>query len=280
MNKKIVLKIVMSVILIGLLFQTINFENFLNAIRNSHKFYLIIGLCLTIPGILLSTYKWQILLSAKDIRQVGFFRLWMLYYIGMFFSNFLPTEIGGDVYRGYTVGKIAGRQPESFAAVLMERIIGLVAMIIYAIIGIFMNWSFASRLGLTQIGFICLGFLSIFFLLLFNNRFELLIRKKIGIGPIKKLMDKLTNFHVALTSYSKNLFVLIKSMIVSLIFQLISIAAIYIFFIVYINRSHDYTDFSCSDWNKWYWSSGGCDGLFVFPDWGIPFRSICGFVVI
>ena len=44
--------------------------------------------------------RWKVLLNGYNY-QVSFSRLVSFYLMGMFFNNFLPTSIGGDVFRIY-----------------------------------------------------------------------------------------------------------------------------------------------------------------------------------
>lgn len=229
MKKKIIIKVLASVILIGILLYSINLDDFIDSIKNARLLFLILGFCTTIPGILISTYKWQLLLNKQKINNVPFLRLWMLYHIGMFFNNFLPTEVGGDIVRSYNVGKYARKQAESFAAVTMERITGLMAVVIYGIIGVFINWSLASDLQLTNIGFGCFFITALFIILIFNHNFARWIKKKMEIAPIKKIISKLKSFYLALSIYKDDIALLIYTIFISIIFQFFAILNVYFF---------------------------------------------------
>jgi uncharacterized protein (TIRG00374 family) len=80
-------------------------------------------------SITISTYKWDLILRIHKI-YFKFGALHKYYFIATFFNNFLPTSIGGDGYRIY---KTLNNQTSKFCAVLavfMERISGLVAIIL------------------------------------------------------------------------------------------------------------------------------------------------------
>ncbi|MHC4952287.1 MAG: lysylphosphatidylglycerol synthase transmembrane domain-containing protein [Planctomycetota bacterium] len=76
---------------------------------------------------LLSTLKWRTFLHADGV-DLPVRQLFSTYLVGTFFSCFLPSSIGGDVYRIYHVSKTAGGT-KSTAAVLMERALGLVTLV-------------------------------------------------------------------------------------------------------------------------------------------------------
>ena len=56
-------------------------------------------------------------------RGVGlpFSRLFVLYLIGKFFNNFMPSMVGGDITRILLLGRQIGSQSRSAASVILER---------------------------------------------------------------------------------------------------------------------------------------------------------------
>jgi len=53
--------------------------------------------------------------------------------VGQFFSMFLPTTVGGDVVRGYDLIKATGEWKESLASILVDRLIGFVGFLGFAL---------------------------------------------------------------------------------------------------------------------------------------------------
>jgi uncharacterized protein (TIRG00374 family) len=77
--------------------------------------------------------------------------LFRLYLIGTFFNNFLPSMVGGDVMRSYLLG--AGRQntPHVTAAIVVERLTGLaalVALLLFALLDHQLQQRFPLLVGL------------------------------------------------------------------------------------------------------------------------------------
>ena len=63
---------------------------------------------------------------AREIRR--------LYFIGLFFNNFLPANIGGDAYKIIDLGRRENRPHAVFCATLMDRLIGLGALTALAVV--------------------------------------------------------------------------------------------------------------------------------------------------
>ena len=81
----------------------------------------------------------NILVSVKDALYLTF--------IGYFFNNFLPTAIGGDIAKAYYASKRTKNKVASYAAVLSDRILGLVATLLIALTGlIFIGKSIDNKL--------------------------------------------------------------------------------------------------------------------------------------
>jgi uncharacterized membrane protein YbhN (UPF0104 family) len=91
---------------------------------------------LYISGVLiyLSALKWKLFLESFGC-VVSLARLNALYYVGYFVNLILPSHLGGDAVRSWYLGKSVG-QHEAFAATLLERLLGLVAMLGLALISI------------------------------------------------------------------------------------------------------------------------------------------------
>jgi uncharacterized membrane protein YbhN (UPF0104 family) len=79
-------------------------------------------------GLAIRACRWWILVRSLD-PEVGYLRLLKLYFIGQFFSSFLPSSFGGDVVRALEFGQ----DTESTAAagtVFLDRMIGLMVLFV------------------------------------------------------------------------------------------------------------------------------------------------------
>ena len=90
---------------------------------------MVFGLLLLAP--IISSLKWSTLLILHGIK-FPFHRLVRFYYIAMFFNNFLPTRIGGDIYRMMNNGK---SRSGAVISIGMERITGTVALLTLGLTG-------------------------------------------------------------------------------------------------------------------------------------------------
>ncbi len=97
------------------------------ALRAARPAYLIGCVAIYFVGIWLSCLKWRSLLYAQGVRA----RLRQLirwYLIGGFAGSFLPSDIGGDLGRGYLAARMFDDKAAVWSSIVAERITGLAGM--------------------------------------------------------------------------------------------------------------------------------------------------------
>jgi uncharacterized membrane protein YbhN (UPF0104 family) len=94
------------------------------------------ALALQMLAFVLNSKRWQLLLANAGVEQkLG--DLASLYFIGQFFSLFLPTGTGGDVVRTYSVARSSGLLAPTIMATLQERLLGLGASLLIGLVATF-----------------------------------------------------------------------------------------------------------------------------------------------
>ncbi len=137
------LKLIGMVGLVWFLLSEINLKESIAAFQNIN-YLILIPIALYIPGLLISTYKWQAIIPGN------FWYLFRVYWIGNFFSNFLPSTIGGDGYRVLAYGKQVGKKVV-LASVLIDRLSGILGTIVIFLILLIPTWQymFMSEIGIS-----------------------------------------------------------------------------------------------------------------------------------
>ncbi len=82
-----------------------------------------------------NSLRWKVLLKAKGIL-LSLPRLIRYYLVGIFFSAFLPTSVGGDFARIVGVASSTDRRADAFASVVVERLMGFFVLIPICLISI------------------------------------------------------------------------------------------------------------------------------------------------
>ncbi|MGJ7918959.1 lysylphosphatidylglycerol synthase transmembrane domain-containing protein [Neobacillus sp. LXY-4] len=119
------LKILISGSLMVWLISRIEWDEALQLMKEGSVFYFVaafIAIQLTVAS---SVWKWQLLIHSslknKDRDNISFLKLGRYYYIGLFFNNFLPGSVGGDVVRVLSLSRHVGMS-HATASVAFERL--------------------------------------------------------------------------------------------------------------------------------------------------------------
>lgn len=84
------------------------------------------------------SFRWWMMLRTQSIH-IGIWPAVRLNFLGLFYNNFLPGAVGGDLVRGWYVTKYTHRRFEAALSVLVDRIIGLISI---AVLAFFAWWVF------------------------------------------------------------------------------------------------------------------------------------------
>jgi uncharacterized protein (TIRG00374 family) len=154
-----VLRVGITLALIALILRGISWSEVASTYAHVHLTDLLVGLGLGTLGVVFSSYLWHRLVRAENIR-VDMAHLTRLYLIGVAFSNFLPTSMGGDALKAYYVGRDSGNMAGSASAVLLSRITGFMGMMLLSMpVVIILHNSFNGQL-VQRFLLLCLLFLS------------------------------------------------------------------------------------------------------------------------
>ena len=129
-----VLKLSLSVALLAVLFARVDLQRLWGIARTASASWLAAALALYLLMILASAWRWGLLLEAQNI-QLPFRRLTSSFLVATFFNNFLPSNIGGDVIRVADTAGAAGSKTLATTIVLIDRVIGLLGLVLVAAVG-------------------------------------------------------------------------------------------------------------------------------------------------
>jgi len=173
------LKIVISLALIALAFYLIDFRQVMAQLRQVQSLYFVLALAFFIVAIIVNGAKWQVLLRAQGVN-VPFSAVLRFIFVGFFFNNFLPANVGGDVMRGFSLARYTDRAADAAVSVIVDRVIGLMAYMTTAAIAAIIAVNFTGRAELQQVewvALVALAVLALGFGVLLSRRLRLLITR-------------------------------------------------------------------------------------------------------
>ena len=195
-------------------------EKFAASFSNASFQWLIPAFFLHLVGFSLVTLRWQILLKAQGVKTT-FRQLFAFYFMSAFFNTFLPSTIGGDAVRALESKKLTGSTSTSVMVVIIERLTGLMALVLIIAAALFIKVAGDAAAKKTIVFFIAAvlgGFLLAIWLL----------HPKVSpsiLGFLKKVLPAgiyhfLEQAHAAVAVYYSRPAALFSALGVSIIFQL------------------------------------------------------------
>lgn len=103
--KKLILKILISSALIYFLFSRIDIGAVGEKFSLLNLSYVPLIILFLVLNYVVSSVRWKYLLIFENTQKATVKYLTYLYFTGSFFNNFMPTSIGGDVYKILRLGK-------------------------------------------------------------------------------------------------------------------------------------------------------------------------------
>ncbi len=185
---------------------------------------------ITLAILAVGSMRWGMLLAARGVK-LSRFSYFMYYMVGMFFNNFLPSTVGGDVVKAYYLSRATGKTAIAFISVLLDRLMGIGGLCVVAIVSCLVGGStllaFPGTRPYALPVFLIVGGLSLslglFFLVSFNER---VMNFFLSLSRWGKIGEKIRELHQALYLYKGQSGVLVKTLLISTgIWMLIVIAS-------------------------------------------------------
>ena len=129
----LLLRLVVSAGLVAFLFTRLSWSHLQGAFTSPHWGWLAGAVLLFALSALGGALQWGMILRAAGIGAPAR-ALVRLYFVGLFFNNFLPANVGGDAVKIVDLGRREGRSFTVFCATLLDRILGLCALTLIALV--------------------------------------------------------------------------------------------------------------------------------------------------
>lgn len=115
--------------LLVLVLSQVDVRQVVDSFATLNAWYVIPYVILYAVSVGVSTWRWRLFLRALAI-PLGYWTALRLYFIGVFFSNALPTSVGGDAYKYVVIRRRTGSPRSQIASTLiLERGFGLIALL-------------------------------------------------------------------------------------------------------------------------------------------------------
>ena len=221
-----VVKIVVSLVLITYLLSRVGVDRVVEVMRSAstNYVYVLLALAMYFGAVTVGCLKWWILLRAQHV-EVPFANLLSYTFVGLFFGNFLPTNVGGDLVRGYDLARHTSLPAEAAISVLVDRLVGLIAFVFVAVMMALVVVHSAGQRALWEVALaaaIVLLALCGGFALILSRRVQTLVRRVFNISFLARLGPVYDRLSAALSAYRRDYWSLGKAFSVSIVTLLLA----------------------------------------------------------
>lgn len=133
MNTKSLIKFALSILMVGIVLRSVNFENLRATFLTMSPLSVLLVVVGYTTGQLISSFKWWTIARSGGITTPYPAAL-KAYFIGMFLNCFSFGMLGGDAARGILVAQGQPKKTEGLASVVADRIHGLIVLSCIALV--------------------------------------------------------------------------------------------------------------------------------------------------
>jgi uncharacterized membrane protein YbhN (UPF0104 family) len=115
-----------------IIFKDINFALLAGRFAELHILTLVLAVLVFSGGLALIGLRWWVFLRAQKI-EIPLSLAVQLTFLGQFFTNFMPSAVGGDLVRAWHVSRYSHKKLQAALGVAVDRIVGLISTFILAL---------------------------------------------------------------------------------------------------------------------------------------------------
>lgn len=231
MSNRIValIKYTVSIGLLLILILNTDVKSLLKAIGQIDGLLFIFAVGIGSITILLRSYKWQLLLKVQEAR-LPLSKIVAITYMSLFFNNFAPGSIGGDVFKVHKTMHDSALKSGAISSIIMERFTGMV--VLFFMVLLFGTWNLFLEKPILTSGQIwtlffygtaifCIAFLC-FFLLIKTHKLALFSR-------FTRIIRFIEDFKQSIAIHQHYKQTIIACLALSFVFFMVNTVAMYYF---------------------------------------------------
>lgn len=219
----LILRVVISLVAIGALvyFMRGKFVEAIEVLKRGIGWdWLAISIVAYFAALALISKRLQLVFKVQEVR-LSFWETLYLSMVGMFFTLFFPSAMGGDIAKGYFAYQYSGKKLGSLTGVLLDRALGLVTLCTLSLGAVLLYGHQLEIPAMRHTLYALTAFLIFGFIFFTNHSFA----KKFGflffLLPSEKLREKVTDLYHAVREYKNHKQLLVTCCMISVAAQVI-----------------------------------------------------------
>lgn len=221
------LRLLLSLALITFITTMVEINRLVDIISSIVIPFLFIALFLDILERIVLAYKWKVLLSVKGVN-ISLLRAIKICFVSTFVGTFVPSSVGGDIFRAYGLYKHGVNPYEAISSVLVDKIIGLLSSLIMVAASILIYLKIMhNTTSVLQSVIITLVIFGIFLFVILNRPIMHLFIINLEFIGLQRLQKQIQTLYDAFIDYKTHKSVVFYVLVLSFLFQLIRVLITY-----------------------------------------------------
>lgn len=229
---KVSIRLLIGIVILFFLSNSFNLSEAINAILDASLYWIVFSLCIILALRVIVVFRWKIILDYQKLF-VPLIELVKINYVSSAVGQVLPGGIGGDLLRGYKLNQKYNQLSNTTSSIILDRILGIVSMIIVALIGSIIS----DLIGLEYNLSIYLLSLLVIIVLFFVAGDKLNIAQqyfqKIKNKRILNVLKKIEDLYHSVTDLKKVKSIFVSVFSISIIVQLLRCLIFYLLFLAF-----------------------------------------------
>jgi uncharacterized protein (TIRG00374 family) len=223
----LIIRLAVTVLILALLFFKINFSQVIGAIASCDKPLLTWAFLLFASTYYLGLLRWRMFLHGLGLEP-PFKKIVSAFSGGLFFNLTLPSTIGGDVARVYSLFSHTGEGSKIAATVILDRLSGFLALTCIAIVSVCYGYRFIESTAIITVTALTAGVFSVITLILFSRRSAKVFSELLSFFHLKKAEGIWLKVSSAINIFRDKKRLLFKNFLISCIIQSSIVIATYL----------------------------------------------------
>lgn len=227
MNWKTFLKLIFTILLLSGLGYQLDLGELFSVIGSARPRLFLVAILLQMIGTFIAVLRWRIILTYFTVK-ISYIETLRIVFMGNFFNLFLPSAIGGDVFRAYYVYKSSRTGlSQMLTTTFLDRSAGLFALLLIGLCGALYSNISVGGVVVSHFFILLTGFYLLLNVALFHDashRTASRLLKRLGFHTLE---EKLQLIYVGLRSLIREPGSVFAILVLSLFIQFLSVCVMW-----------------------------------------------------
>lgn len=222
------LRLALAAALVGYLLWHSDPQDVWTAVSRASVAPLLVAVGLVLLDRALMAYRWFVLLRPLEQQNLPpFGTILRIFFVSTFVGTFLPSSVGGDAVRAYSLSSHGVPKADSMASVFVDRMLGVLSVLLMTLLGIALARDLAAdrtvllALGLTSLACVVAA------ILIFSDTADAMAEKVIARLPWARIRHITGSLFTSIRRYSSHHGALANVLAGSVVVQLLRVIQAY-----------------------------------------------------